>query len=214
MPIHVFFDNSNVLGGAQATFAEREPHIPWYLQRVHFGHIFDLIENGRKVGCKVLGGSVPPSSESLWDYARKKGYNTDLLRRVEKDDGKFGEQAVDEVLHLKIANALLDFDPPQHLVVASGDGRLSLYGTGFATQIERALRAGWTAEVWSWNAALHKKYWELERKQPEVFRVNLFDPYFDQITFVKAGVMFPSPGVRVEIAGRVVAKLRIPEGVK
>jgi len=30
---------------------------------------------------------------------------------------------VDETLHLRIANAILDFDPPQTLVIASGDGK-------------------------------------------------------------------------------------------
>jgi hypothetical protein len=208
--IHVFYDNSNILGGAQGAFAENEPHVPWYLQRVHFGHIFDLIEGRRDASTKALAGSVPPSSEMLWEYARKKGYNTDLLKRIEKEDGTTGEQAVDEMLHLKIANAIIDHSAPQHLVVATGDGRLSAYGTSFITQIERAIKAGWTAEVWSWNANLNGKYKDLARKNPKTFQVKYFDEYFYQITFVKEGIVYPSPGVEVKLVGRIVSKLKLP----
>ncbi len=45
-------------------------------------------------------------------HAQRGGYDTDLLRRVEADDGRLIEQGVDEMLHLKIANALLDSKRP------------------------------------------------------------------------------------------------------
>jgi hypothetical protein len=61
------------------------------------------------------------------------------------------------MLHLKIANAILDHKPPQTLVMVSGDGKVSKWDTSFPGQAERALRAGWTAEVWSWADGLTKK---------------------------------------------------------
>jgi hypothetical protein len=93
--------------------------------------MFNFIEQGREASTRILAGSVPPSSEELWAFARKKKYQTDLLGRVETDDGSIVEQGVDEILHLKIANVVLDNPNIDTLVVATGDGTLSKFGTGF-----------------------------------------------------------------------------------
>ena len=73
----------------------------------------------------MMAGSVPPGNDDLWAHAEDAGYQTDLLRKIEHDDGSLGEQAVDELMHLKIANVLLDFDEPQTLVLVTGDGKVS-----------------------------------------------------------------------------------------
>lgn len=188
MSIHVFFDNSNVWGGAQAVRNLTEPGVPWPALRVYYRNLFTLIEGGRTVISKVLAGSVPPSCEPLWQYARDHGYSTDLLRRVERDDGSIGEQGVDEVLHMKIANAILDHRAPQTLVVATGDGRLSEFGTGFPTQIERALEHGWDAELWSWGLNLNqRRYSEFQTAWPGKFTIKFLDPHYRSLTFVKGG---------------------------
>lgn len=188
MAIHVFFDNSNIWGGAQAVRNLTEPGVPWPALRIYYRNLFALIERGRDTATRELAGSVPPSCEALWEYARDHGYNTDLLRRVERDDGSIGEQGVDEVLHMKIANAILDYPAPQTLVVATGDGKLSEFGTGFPTQIERALKHGWDAELWSWGLTLREgKYRKLESDSAGRFRVNLLDPHYRSLTFVKSG---------------------------
>lgn len=206
--IHVFYDSSNITGCMQSTFAKNEPHVPWYLQRMHFANALDLIEHGRNAITKVLGGSLPPDNDALWEYARRKGYNTDLLHRIDLDNGRTAEQAVDEILHLKIANALLDYDPPQHLVVATGDGKMSEFGTGFRTQIERAIKRGWTAEVWAWESGLNAGYRALETSSDGAFQVRLLDPWYEQITFVKPGEFYPAPNTVAQLAGRVVKRLQ------
>jgi hypothetical protein len=104
------------------------------------------MENGREIVTKVLAGSVPPSCEPLWAYAHQNGYTTDLLRKVEREDGTVGEQGVDELLHLKIANTLLDH-PRGTLAIATGDGRVSQFGTGFAAQIDRALNHAYPVDA-------------------------------------------------------------------
>lgn len=212
MPIHVFFDNSNIWGGAQAVRSVTEPGVPWQALRIYYKNLFALIEGGRPAATKVLAGSMPPSCDALWEYARENGYNTDLLHRVERDDGSIGEQGVDEILHMKIANAILDHASPQTVVVATGDGKLSEFGTGFPTQIERALRHGWDAELWAWGQSLNaKRYGDLETKSGGKFKVKVLDPRYRSLTFVKGGQYYErdASGVTHQFAvpERIVEKL-------
>jgi len=81
------------------------------------------------------------------------GCVTDLLQKVEREDGKLGEQGVDGILHLKIANVLLDYLSGT-LAVVTDDGKTSKFGTGFLTQIDRALARAWDVEVWSWSKSV------------------------------------------------------------
>jgi hypothetical protein len=206
MARHVFVDNSNINGGAQGAAESLEPGSPWMSNRVYYRNLFKLIE-GKDVATRVLAGSVPPGNEALWKCARDLGYDTDLLRRVEQDDGRLAEQAVDQMLHLKIANALLDHEPPQTLVIASGDGRDSQFRTSFPGQAERALKKGWNVEFWSWGEQLTSKYDPLCRKYPGRVTVKKLDPYYRSTTFVKEGTYPLQGGGTVTLAGRIVSSL-------
>lgn len=149
MRAHIFIDNSNILLGAQRAAKVREAYIPRVAVRVKIRHLALLVERGHRVCTRQLAGAVPPGNEDLWQYARDLGYNTDLLRKVERDDGRIGEQGVDEMLHLKIANYILDHDTPKTLVLVTGDGKLSEFNTSFPLQAERSLKRGWHVKVWS-----------------------------------------------------------------
>ncbi|WP_156963752.1 NYN domain-containing protein [Muricoccus aerilatus] len=109
---HIFFDNSNIYGGSRRAAETIEPNAPWIAVRIYYRNLFRLIEGQGDVKTRVLSGSVPPENELLWQTARDLGYNTDLLRKVERDNGRLGEQGVDEMLHLKIANTILDYPAP------------------------------------------------------------------------------------------------------
>ena len=187
MAIHVFYDNSNVWGGAQKMRSELEPEIPWVALRINYGYIFNLLEQGRRANTKVLGGSVPPSCEELWDFARSRHYETNLLKRVEKDDGSIGEQGVDELLHLKIANTLIDHPNTDILVIATGDGRMSEFGTGFLAQVHRAIKLGWRVEIWSWTGVCSRKYITFSKANPKKVKLISIDPHYHAVTFVKPG---------------------------
>jgi len=211
-PIHVFIDNSNVFGGAAECAKLLEPQVPWVAVRVYFRNLFALIEKGRPKLTAVLGGSVPRGNEGLWDYARQQGYSTDLLRRLDNADGTTEEQAVDEVLHLKIANALLDHDPPQTLVLVTGDGSESDFGTGFAKQVDRALKRGWDVEVYSWRAGLSGVFGRQAASSNGKMKVFELDSNYHSLTFVKAGRYFVTTDgglkVDVDIGERIVSPLR------
>jgi hypothetical protein len=202
---HVFIDNSNIFGGARRAAAIIEKHIPWPAIRVHFRNLVRLIEDGQSVGTRVLAGSVPPGNDDLWQYARELQYNADLLRKVENDDGRLVEQGVDELLHLKIANVLLDSEEPEVRVLGTGDGRVSTFGTGFALQAQRALKRGWNVEVWSWREQLSSAFQKLADQYGGKLRIHNLDRYYHLLTFVKGGKYYP-PAVpkMVNVADRIV----------
>ena len=203
---HIFIDNSNIFEGARRVAEAREPESPRGAVRLYYKNFFRLVEDGVNPLTRVLGGSGAAGNDELWNYARQAGYDTDLLRRVEKDDGRIGEQGVDEVLHLKIANALLDHEPPQRLVVCTGDAKDSDYGTSFKSQIERALRRGWQVRVWSWRDQLSGRFQSLVERSQGAMTISFLDPYYLAVTFVQAGEHLLG-GTRVMVKGRVVAPL-------
>lgn len=211
MKAHFFFDNSNIWGGANALRKINEPRGHWAGFRIYWRNLFRLMTKGHDVVEAILGGSVPPQCAELWKYARHEGFVTDLLQKVDREDGSVGEQGVDELLHLKIANCLLDYDPRDHvLVIATGDGRESDFGTGFKAQIERALKRGWKVELWSWKPTLNSCYTRMAKTYPNL-SIRLLDPHYYSVTFMKGGTYhLKRAGSRVAhtVADRVVAPLR------
>ena len=187
MATHIFVDNANIFGGAQRAAKVIEPRVPWQAIRVYYQNFFKVLEHGhRDIKTRMLGGSVPPGNDDLWAYAKKARYNTDLLKRVDSDDGRLVEQGVDELLHLKIANALLDYPPPQTLVLGTGDGIVSQFGTSFRDQIVRAFKQGWSVRVFSWKAQLSGKLRRLDCDTVDM-EIHELDPWYRSITFVKGG---------------------------
>lgn len=207
--IHVFVDNSNILGGAQRCASDKEPHVPWKAIRVYFRNLFGLLERGRERTSGLVAGSVPPGSEDLWEYARKFGYNTDLLRKIQSDEGRLSEQGVDELICLKMANAILDNQAPQVMVIATGDGRVSDFGVGFVEQLERALRRGWGVEVYSWQGQTSERLRGLRSRYPRQAIVLDLDPYYESLTFVKGGdyQLRACEGSSVSVCERIVQPL-------
>jgi len=73
------------------------------------------------------------------------------------------EQGVDEILHLKILESLLDYARPSTIVLATGDAAEAEYSQGFLRMCERALQKGWRVELVSFrlnmSQAYRKKTW-------------------------------------------------------
>lgn len=207
MKAHIFIDNSNIFYGAQRAAKIREAHIPRVAVRVYMRHLALLVERGHRVATRELAGAVPPGNDELWQYARDAGYNTDLLRKIERDDGSLGEQGVDEMLHLKIANSILDHEPPQTLVLVTGDGKLSEFKTSFPLQAERALKRGWHVKVWSWTEQLSRQFRDLSMRYPQLLEIKTLDTHYPRITFVVAGTYELDDGRQVHVASRPVAPL-------
>jgi hypothetical protein len=208
MARHIVIDNSNIYGGAQRAAETVEPGALWMAVRVYYKNLFALLEHPGGVMTRTMAGSVPPGNEELWEYANKLGYDTQLLKKVEKDEGGLGEQGVDEMLHLKISDVLLDYRPPQTLVLATGDGKQTPHGNSFVRQVERALDHGWEVEIWSWQAQLSSRFSHLRSPTGRAPSIKTLDPYYYSVTFTRTG-QYTVKGSSVSVAGRVVAPLRL-----
>ncbi|OJX73794.1 MAG: hypothetical protein BGO92_04570 [Magnetospirillum sp. 64-120] len=138
----------------------------------------------------MLAGSVPPGNDALWDAANKAGFDTTLLRRVESDTGRLIEQGVDEAIHLKIANILLDTDEPGTMVLATGDGAETEQASSFTQQVRRAAKRGWNVEIWSWQNQLAKRLRDTRLEFPNQVKVFKLDAWYDSIVFIKGGSYF------------------------
>ena len=207
MAVHVFVDNSNIFHGARRTAAKLEPTAHWMAVRVYYRHFFQLLEGEREVATRVMAGSVPPGNEDLWDYAKQAHYETDLLRKVDTDEGHLSEQGVDELLHLKIANVLLDYESPQDLVLATGDGSVSNFGTSFVQQVQRAVKRQWSVELWSWEQGLSPKLGAVRDAHSKLVALSLLDPEYWKLTFIRGG-SYTYKGVTTSCPSRQVQEMK------
>ncbi|RAQ50821.1 hypothetical protein AFGD_002783 [Aspergillus flavus] len=93
------------------------------------------------------------------------------------------EQGVDEILHLKILESLLDTDEPATIVLATGDAAEAEFSGGFMKMVERALRRGWTVELVSFSQvtsyAYRKK--EFRSKWGNKFKMIALDGYIEEL---------------------------------
>jgi hypothetical protein len=141
-----------------------------------FHNLSLVLERGRPAAKRVLVGS---DKFPTIQQAKRIGYETNILERVHKvkeltprqkkyrsgggasgaSSGsetpgrpeKWVEQAVDEILHLKILESLIDADSPGTILLATGDAAEAEYSGGFMKMVERALSKGWSVELYSFK---------------------------------------------------------------
>jgi hypothetical protein len=94
---------------------------------------------------------------------------------------KWVEQAVDEILHLKILESLIDSDKPSTIVLATGDAAEAEYSGGFMKMVERALAKGWMVELVSFqlNTSNAYKRREFRNRWGAMFKWVLLDEYVE-----------------------------------
>ncbi|KAI9685181.1 MAG: hypothetical protein M1822_004768 [Bathelium mastoideum] len=97
---------------------------------------------------------------------------------------KWHEQAVDEILHLKILESVVDCSShPTTIVLATGDAAEAEFSEGFRRMAERALQKGWSVELCSWSrnisAAYRRREWV--EQWGERFRVIELDEYAEEL---------------------------------
>lgn len=168
-----------------------------------------ILERGRLASKRVLVGS---DRFAAIDEGEKLGYETNILDRVQKvkqptrrqlrfrknprgtqdgsgsetndmPPGRWVEQAVDEILHLKILESLLDTDEPATIVLATGDAAEAEFSGGFMRMVERALQRGWNVELVSFSQvtsfAYRKK--EFRAKWGDRFKLIALDGYIEEL---------------------------------
>lgn len=97
---------------------------------------------------------------------------------------KWVEQAVDEILHLKILESLVDnMDKPSTIVLTTGDAAEAEYSGGFMKMVERALEKGWMVELVSFrlNTSSSYKRKEFRAKWGPMFKMVQLDEYVEEL---------------------------------
>lgn len=121
---------------------------------------------------------------------------------------KWVEQGVDEILHLKILESIVDTPAQQHaldtaraesrpggksagavvpgaptMVLATGDAAEAEYSSGFRKMAERALKSGWRVEVMAWGASVSFDWKKMEKKKEYAgrFRIIELDDFAEEL---------------------------------
>ena len=96
---------------------------------------------------------------------------------------KWVEQAVDEILHLKILESIVDARKPSTIVLATGDAAEAEYSEGFLKMVERALEKMWKVELVSFkhntSGAYRRK--EFRSKWGESFKTIELDEFVEEL---------------------------------
>ncbi|KAK6504574.1 hypothetical protein TWF481_006513 [Arthrobotrys musiformis] len=192
--VHVFVDYSNISIGfydsVKKLLDSKKPSRPSHtqIQHISFNTLALILERGRPAAKKVLVGST--KNNDLKSEAQDLNYELSILQRVpkEKQDSakssrgyasepesrkRTGEQAVDEVLIMKILESLIDCTPAT-IVLATGDGNITQFSDGFFKAVERALEKGWNVELVAFKRTLSKSWKKLICPQ---FRIILLDGF-------------------------------------
>ncbi|KAJ4303278.1 hypothetical protein N0V90_002171 [Kalmusia sp. IMI 367209] len=96
---------------------------------------------------------------------------------------KWVEQGVDEILHLKMCQSIIDTDVPTTMVLATGDGNVAEFSDGFLANVERALKKGWAVELLSWRQQTSSGYRnkKFRAKWGDRFRIIELDDYLESL---------------------------------
>lgn len=96
---------------------------------------------------------------------------------------KWMEQAVDEILHLKMLESIVDTDQPSTIVLVTGDAAEAEYSDGFLKMVERALHKGWTVELVSFSCTISRAYYrkEFRSKWGPKFSIIELDKYAEHL---------------------------------
>ncbi|KAJ6017392.1 hypothetical protein N7451_000771 [Penicillium sp. IBT 35674x] len=211
-PVHVFVDMSNILVGFHdAVKIARNVPTTSRVRRldISFINLSLIMQRGRTTAKTVLVGSDRLPSI---DEAEKLGYEANILDRVHKmkhtpsrpskyrkppgKGSQFGkpemagtsverwvEQGVDEILHMKILESLVDTDEPATIVLATGDAAEAEYSAGFMRMVERALQRGWNVELVSFSHIMSHAYSrkEFRERWGNQFKIIELDQYAEEL---------------------------------
>ena len=145
--VHIIWDNSNIFisGRSVSDKLERKPSD----FRINFESIIDLAADNRPIEQVFCVGSVPPPTDAVWGHIEKKtGKKPELYERGAAS-GK--EQAIDQALQTRMLRLGYDFDPPETIILLSGDGSGFEEGVGFFADIKRLHKFGWKVELLAWR---------------------------------------------------------------
>jgi hypothetical protein len=172
------------------------PHLPAFDKAKAVGYECNILEKvykareltERKLYFKELDrmrynrGKAPPANNVATLNGAGNGSGSET-NAPQYEPPRMIEQGVDEILHLKILESIVDADEPGTIVLATGDAAQAEYSDGFMRMAERALTKGWTVELVSWSKNISALY--TKRAWTEVwgshFRIIYLDDYVEEL---------------------------------
>ncbi|KAG0644927.1 hypothetical protein D0Z07_9374 [Hyphodiscus hymeniophilus] len=164
-----------LVGSHGSPLDSRQPKRPEYMTEAEIcGYELNILDR------VIKNKDVTPYKKNRGNgngYATTSGYSSG-------SDGTYmtrkavTEQGVDEILHMKLLESLIDTASPATIVLASGDAAEAEYSGGFMKNVERALRNGWRVELVAWSAGLSRDYQSpafLKRWEGQFFIILLDD---------------------------------------
>jgi hypothetical protein len=141
----------------------------------------DALRNSKRNGAKapVTPAAAAKRSPSFGGSETTAGKE----REPQFAPAKMIEQGVDEILHLKILESVVDNDEPATMVIATGDAAQAEYSDGFMAMVLRALKKGWKVELVSWSANISKMYLRREFRDQwgENFKTVFLDDFAEEL---------------------------------
>ncbi|KAK2777912.1 hypothetical protein FQN52_002956 [Onygenales sp. PD_12] len=132
---------------------------------------------------KFAGGNGNDRANGMGNNAHAQGHSSGSETNTGVGPERWVEQAVDEILHLKILESLVDTEVPSTIVLATGDAAEAEYSDGFLKMVERALQKGWAVELVSFSSTTSRAYRRKEFRSQwgAQFRIIHLDEYVEHL---------------------------------
>lgn len=127
MSIFLYVDNSNVwIEGSRVSYAKNnnisitdaiKKNLSDNAWRIDFGQLLNILAESNKLEKAMLFGSKPPENDSLWEEAKKKGFEPFILDRNASNK----EKGVDIKMALEISDDLHIAQKGSKFIIVSGD---------------------------------------------------------------------------------------------
>lgn len=166
-------------------------------------HVAKLVETSKAVGYdsimqeQVLIVREDSDKKKFFNDVKKMGWHKATQMRAESGSDsetgppapktpsapKWVEQGVDEILHLKMCQSIIDTEVPSTMVLATGDGAVAEMSDGFLAHVERALKKGWKVELISWGQQINSGYRkrQFRSKWAEQFTIIELDEFLEDL---------------------------------
>jgi hypothetical protein len=174
-------------------------------------HVSKLVETSKDIGYdtvmqeQVLIVREDSEKRKFFNDVKKMGwFKANQLRTGSGSDSETGaaptpktasapkwvEQGVDEILHLKMCQSILDTEVPSTMVLATGDGAVAEMSDGFLAHVERALKKGWKVELVSWGQQINGGYKKkkFRAKWADQFTIIELDEFLEDLIDTPDGV--------------------------
>ncbi len=170
----IIVDNSNIwiegmkysanIKGLKTVDGKEPCDFKW---RIDFGKLLNKVAAGKTIRKAILVGSRPPKNDSLWNTAKRRGFEVIVHDRNSENK----EKSVDTELVAKGVE-LICTTPPAVLKILSGD-------SDFLPLVNIADGRGWETEMWAFSSAYHAA----GNMATSVDRIQPMDSIFGEIGF-------------------------------